>query len=345
VDESLPRKSFRTAIYQHKKGQAKQNLPAPATRAGLSEMTKMELLVWLSSQGFRGNTVNLVRKHELVARAEGVYDYLAGPQDQEAELHLQKIFNDCQTYSNKINSSKGSQPLEQRRIPDDDTTSSTKTVIVTGTEIEPQDLSFLEDIDLSSFPRCNACFRRRRKCDGRRPCQSCQGRYGHCRDVTLRSLKEFPGFARYLLTGKKGTKPKMVQSLIIDRSSFPKCNTCFRRRSKCDGGRPCQSCQTYNMRCHDVTEEALKKLSDRARHVLELIPQAPVSDSPCRYCVYNGRTCYRGSSADSCEICIRYGRPCSNNLEGVKRKGMYSDVVQNNPSRVNDKNQKMLREE
>ncbi len=254
-----------------------------------------------------------------------MYDYLAGTQDQQAELHLQEIFNDRQTYSNKVNSSQGSQPMEQTRIPDEASTSSTKTTIVTGTEIEPQELSILEDIDLSSFPRCDACFRRRRKCIGRRPCQSCQGRYGHCRDVTRRSLKEFPDFARYLLTGKKGMKTKKVESLTIDRSSFPKCNTCFRRRYKCDRGRPCRTCQTYNMRCYDVTEEALTKLPDRARHVLALIPQAPVSDSPCRTCLCLGRTCYRASSVNLCESCIRYGRPCSSNLEGIKRKGMYSD--------------------
>lgn len=111
-------------------------MSAPTTRASLSEMTKTEIREWLASQGFRGNTVNLVRKHGLVARAEGVWDYLAGPQDLEAELHLQDISNDRQTYSNKVNPSKVSQPLERRPISDEDSISSTKT-IVTGTEIEP----------------------------------------------------------------------------------------------------------------------------------------------------------------------------------------------------------------
>lgn len=256
-----------------------------------------------------------------------MYDYLAGTKDQQAELHLQKIFNDCQTYSNKVNSSQGFQSMEQTRIPDEASICSTKTAIVTGTEIEPQDLSILDDIDLSSFPRCDTCFRCKRKCIEHRPCQSCRGQYGRCRDITRSSLKEFPDFPRYLLTGKKGMKSKKVESLIIDRSSFPKCNTCFRRRSKCDRGRPCRTCQTYNMRCYDVTEKARTKLSDRAKHVLEIVPQVPVSDSPCRTCVCLGRTCHRASSVNPCENCIRYGRPCSSNLGGVKRKGMYSDEV------------------
>lgn len=75
------------------------------------------------------------------------------------------------------------------------------------------------------------------------------------------------------------------------------------------------------MRCRDVTEEALKRFPDRARRLLERNSQAPVSGSPCRYCVSHGRTCHRVSSAGSCETSIRYSRPCSNNLEGVKRKG------------------------
>ena len=158
VEISLPQKDFQTVRYQYKNEQAKENLSAPTTRAGLSEMTKTEVRKWLASQGFRGNTVNLVRKHELVARAEGVWDYLARPQDLEAELHLQEIFNDRQTYSNKANSSKVSQPLEQRRMLDEDSISSTKSIIVTGTEIEPQDLSFLDDIDLSSFPNAILVF-------------------------------------------------------------------------------------------------------------------------------------------------------------------------------------------
>ena len=125
-------------------------------------------------QGLRGNKVNLKQKHELVARAEGVYDHLAGTQDQQAKLHRQEIFNDRQTFSTKVNLSPGSQAMDQTGIPGEASTSSTKTVIVTGTEIKPQDLSILEDIDLSALPGCDTCFRCRRKRIGRRPCQSCR---------------------------------------------------------------------------------------------------------------------------------------------------------------------------
>jgi hypothetical protein len=97
VDKSLPRKSFGAVQYQHRKEKAK-NSPALTTRADLSEMTKLEVLAWLASQGFRGDIVNWSRKHELVALAEGVWDYLTGPQDQEAKLRLQEILNDRQTY-------------------------------------------------------------------------------------------------------------------------------------------------------------------------------------------------------------------------------------------------------
>jgi Fungal Zn(2)-Cys(6) binuclear cluster domain len=273
-------------------------------------MTRVQLIVWLASQRLSGNTVNLVLKHELIAQAEIVWDYLARSQYGEAKLHLQKIFIDRLRNSKRIHSHKNSQSLEQRQIPDEDRTSNIKTVIVTGTNTEPQDLSFLGDINPSSFPRCDPCFRRRRKCDGGRPCQSCRGQYGDCRNVTLKSLKEFPEFARYVLTGEKRIKPRKPQSLIIDRSSFPKSDVCFRRGHKCDGGRPCQHCQMYRFRCLDVATESLERHPDRAIRLLKRTPQAPASHSPCRYCVYNGRICYRESSADACETCIRYGGAC-----------------------------------
>ena len=41
-------------------------------------MTKLEVLAWLASKGFRGNTVDWLRKHELVSLAEGVWDYVSG---------------------------------------------------------------------------------------------------------------------------------------------------------------------------------------------------------------------------------------------------------------------------
>src|SRR5271156_54737 len=101
-------------------------------------MTRLEVLAWLASKGFKGNTVKWLQKHELVALAEGVRDYLAGPQDQEAKLRLQEILNEA-------NSSKESQPLEQRQISDEDSTiPSAKISIVTGTNTEPQDLSLLQ---------------------------------------------------------------------------------------------------------------------------------------------------------------------------------------------------------
>ena len=266
--------------------------------------------------------------------------YLAGPQDREAKLHLQEILNDRQTYSNE------SQPLEQRQISDEDSTiPSAKISIVTGTNIEPLDLSFLQDVDLSSFPRCDPCFRARSKCDGRRPCQTCQNRQHRWSDVTEESLEEFPDRVECILTGKRVVKPKKVESRIIDRSSFPRCDYCFRIPRRCDGGRPCQNCQNRHRRCRDVTEEALKRFPDRARRILEQKSQAPASDSPCRRCVSLGITCHRASSEDPCKGCIRESRSCSNNLEGAKRKGMYSDKARNKPGRVKDKNQEVLREE
>lgn len=62
VDKSFPRKFFTTVQYQHRKKQAKENLPDPTTRTGFSKMAKAELLSWLASQGFTGNKVNFGTK-------------------------------------------------------------------------------------------------------------------------------------------------------------------------------------------------------------------------------------------------------------------------------------------
>jgi hypothetical protein len=182
----------------------------------------------------------------------------------------------------------------------------------------------LKDIDLSTFPRCDYCFRKRCKCDGNRPCYSCWKSRARCKDVTLVALKESPEFARYILERKKVRKPKKAEVLTIEASSFPKCNFCFLKQYKCCGNRPCHRCQVAKAICRDVTNDALNEYPDRARHVLELSSQGPISHTPCRYCVSNGRTCHRASSIGPCKTCTRYSRPCSNNLEGVKEKGMYN---------------------
>ncbi len=198
--------------------------------------------------------MNLVRKHELVARAEGVYDHLAGTQDHQAKLHLQ----------------------------------------------ESSMIARLSRIRLTRPRGLNLWIKRESQ-------------------------------AKLLLPVQR------LSLSLVRRSSL---RTCLFLRISIS--RPSlDAIPVFD--AHNATEEALTKLPDRARHVLELIPQVPVSDSPCRMCVCLGRTCHRASSVDPCESCILYGRPCSSNLEGVKRKGMYSDEVQNNPGRENDKIWEILR--
>jgi hypothetical protein len=135
------------------------------------------------------------------------------------------------------------------------------------------------------------------------------------------SFEGVPEFARYILECKKVRKLKETEVLTIEAYSFPKRNFCFLKQYKCCGGRPCRRCQVAKAICRDVTDDALNEFPDPARHVLELSPQSPVSQTPCRYCVGNGRTFHRANSADSCKACTRYGRPCSNYLEGVKKEG------------------------
>ncbi|KAK7743045.1 hypothetical protein SLS63_000614 [Diaporthe eres] len=55
----------------------------------------------------------------------------------------------------------------------------------------------------------------------------------------------------------------------IDIATFPKCYTCFKSRSRCDGGRPCSACVTKSRKCKDVTKAALDEQPGRAERVLK----------------------------------------------------------------------------
>lgn len=54
----------------------------------------------------------------------------------------------------------------------------------------------------------------------------------------------------------------------IDAQGFPKCAPCFAGRARCDGGRPCSSCDSKSRRCKDVTKADLDKYPDRAERVI-----------------------------------------------------------------------------
>lgn len=55
----------------------------------------------------------------------------------------------------------------------------------------------------------------------------------------------------------------------IEIATFPKCYTCFKVRSRCDGGRPCSNCVGRNRKCKTVTKAALDQEPDRAQRVLK----------------------------------------------------------------------------
>jgi hypothetical protein len=98
-------------------------------------------------------------------------------------------------------------------------------------------------------------------------------------DVTIECLKKYPQTAKNLLAGgecKRRSKRarKEATPLDIDRSTFSKCDACFRRERKCDGARPCATCQKCELCCNNVTEESLKQFEDRARNQLEKIPKS-----------------------------------------------------------------------
>ncbi|KAL1925188.1 uncharacterized protein VTP21DRAFT_71 [Calcarisporiella thermophila] len=70
---------------------------------------------------------------------------------------------------------------------------------------------------------CEPCRRKKRNCDGRRPCNRCDPRAGDCVDAS-------PEAPRRLSSGSA-------------------CETCRRRKTKCDGGQPCGYCATNGIEC------------------------------------------------------------------------------------------------
>ncbi|KAL2278560.1 hypothetical protein FJTKL_14304 [Diaporthe vaccinii] len=55
----------------------------------------------------------------------------------------------------------------------------------------------------------------------------------------------------------------------IEIATFPKCYTCFKARSRCDGGRPCSGCVKKSRKCKAVTKAALDEEPERAERVLK----------------------------------------------------------------------------
>ncbi|KAL0077842.1 hypothetical protein F4703DRAFT_1881545 [Phycomyces blakesleeanus] len=131
----------------------------------------------------------------------------------------------------------------------------------------------------STIRACEPCKRRRRLCNGQRPC-------AHCTDANLECV--------YSVVSDH---PRSVFTTSNARrlSSGSACETCRRRKTKCDGSNPCAFCAANGLECVNNSErrkramatppgdnEAIDRIEDRLRRIEKLMTAftpSPLSQS------------------------------------------------------------------
>lgn len=118
---------------------------------------------------------------------------------------------------------------------------------------------------------CEQCRRRRRVCNSQRPC-------AHCIDANQECV--------YSVVSDHSRSVFSTQA-ARRLSSGSACETCRRRKTKCDGGNPCTFCATNNIECVNHSErrhsakqllnnnkqptEAMDRIEDRLRRIERLM--------------------------------------------------------------------------
>lgn len=126
---------------------------------------------------------------------------------------------------------------------------------------------------------CEPCRRRKRACNGSRPCAHCKESQIDCVYSVVADL------------------PRSVFTTSSARrlSSGSACETCRRRKTKCDGGSPCGFCAGAGIECINNSErrrrashqplppdnEAIDRIEDRLRRIEKLMTAfTPTTNSP-----------------------------------------------------------------
>ncbi|KAJ8663677.1 hypothetical protein O0I10_000925 [Lichtheimia ornata] len=126
---------------------------------------------------------------------------------------------------------------------------------------------------------CEPCRRRKRPCNGLRPCAHCKESQIDCVYSVVADL------------------PRSVFTTSSARrlSSGSACETCRRRKTKCDGGSPCGFCAGAGIECINNSErrrrashqqlppdnEAIDRIEDRLRRIEKLMTAfTPTTNSP-----------------------------------------------------------------
>lgn len=135
-----------------------------------------------------------------------------------------------------------------------DNTNSIYLLLVFISHISPSFLPFFWSIsnhnnmpprnESSAIHSCDLCKRKKVTCNGERPCANCFNR-NECKYTT----------ERYRPTLLASSNP---QSRRL--SSGSACETCRRRKTKCDGQQPCNYCSTNGIECLNNSERRKRGL-------------------------------------------------------------------------------------
>ncbi|KAI8384238.1 uncharacterized protein BYT42DRAFT_561844 [Radiomyces spectabilis] len=154
----------------------------------------------------------------------------------------------------------------------------------------------------SSLRACEPCKRRKRLCNGQRPCNACLDTGMEC---VYSVISDHP---RSVFTTSSARR----------LSSGSACETCRRRKTKCDGGSPCSFCAANGIECVNNSErrkraslanaanppapgdnEAIDRIEDRLRRIERLMTAfspSPLSQSTT---VFENGECERTWSSSS----------------------------------------------
>ncbi|KAG2192528.1 hypothetical protein INT47_006004 [Mucor saturninus] len=100
---------------------------------------------------------------------------------------------------------------------------------------------------------CEQCRRRRRVCNSQRPC-------AHCTEENVDCVYSVvPDHSRSVFSTQAARR----------LSSGSACETCRRRKTKCDGGNPCNFCATNNIECVNHSEKRQQKSNQNTKQPVE----------------------------------------------------------------------------
>ncbi|KAI8071520.1 hypothetical protein BC940DRAFT_293063 [Gongronella butleri] len=113
------------------------------------------------------------------------------------------------------------------------------------------------NVDRSSIRSCDACKRKRKGCNGQRPCSSCVS--------TQECVYTAPvhDHARGVFTTTNARR----------LSSGSACEACRRRKTKCDGGAPCSYCAANQVECVNNAERRKRSM----QMTINLHPSSPLA--------------------------------------------------------------------